>query len=75
MAVKGLKMGMKCFLHGIINHQMVLFQTVVLQKVGKGHGEQFLQLHHLMINIKICICLPTIFALSLTISEITIVNF
>ena len=41
-----------------------------LQKVGQCHGVQFSQLHHSMANVKIYKCLPLIFALALTVSEI-----
>ena len=38
---------------------------VYLQKVGQGHGVQFSQLQHSMLNAKIDKCLPQIFALVL----------
>ena len=46
------------------------FIDITIQKVGQGHGVQFLQLHHLMANVKIYKYLPEIFGLALTISEI-----
>ena len=46
------------------------FNFFYLQKVGQGHGVQFSQLHVSMANVKIYKCLPQIFALTLTVSEI-----
>ena len=43
-----------------------------LQDVGQGHRVQFSQLDHSMANVQIYKCLPHMFALSLTISDIYI---
>ena len=47
-----------------------MFQILYLQKVGQGHGVQFSQGCHSMVNIKIYKSRPHIFALALTTSEI-----
>ena len=46
------------------------FQIFYLQRVGRGHGVQFSQLHGLMANVKIDKSLPHILAIALPISNI-----
>ena len=49
---------------------ILTFQNLDLQKVGQGHGVQLPQIHHSMSNVKIYKCLPHIFVLALTLSDI-----
>ena len=45
-------------------------KSVPLKKIGQGDVAQFLQWHYSMAYVEIYKCLPHIFALALTVSEI-----
>ena len=53
-----------------IRLQISKSKNVYLQKIGQGHGVKFSQLRHSMADVEIYKCLPHIFALAPTVSEI-----
>ena len=60
------------FLYQLLLFRHIQIKNNYLQKVGQGQGAQFSQLHLSIANVKIWKCLPQIFALTLTVSDIKI---